>query len=247
VGDSGSSARPGRARSIKTDADRTSLVSFDEKDLQRYADQYHGGDTSKAYDTLSKRFADAQDQFVDDSLRQRGLSAHDVDYKTYDRFGNPGPSDSYPDGFVRTNQATQGKTTVYKPKLDGEISSYQTSGQAMTDQDALLKQSMDGGKAPVESAPKITSQDAQKLIDQQLKAVSNPNVTPEKAAKALLRVDKGASLSGLDRIDPKLMETAKLWREFPQQMYERMGADGQRRFIESVQEAMKQVGKGISR
>jgi hypothetical protein len=243
VGDSGSSARPGRARSIKTDADRTSLVTFDENDLQRYADQYHGGDTSKAYDRLSKRFADAQDQFVDDSLRQNGLSAHDVDYKTYDRFGKPGPSDSYPDGYVRTTQATQGKTTVYKPQADGDIGSYQTSGQAMTDQDALIKQSLDGGNPPVEPAPRITPQDAQKLIDQQLKAVSNPNISPEKAAKALLRADKGVSLSSLERLDPKLVETAKMWREFPQMMSERMGVDGQRRFIEGVQEALRQAGK----
>jgi len=172
-----------------------------------------------------------------------GLSAHDVDYKTYDRFGNPGPSDSYPDGFVRTTQATQGKTTVYKPKADGNINSYRTSGQAMTDQDMLLKKGLDGGKASVESAPRITPQDAEKLIDQQVRALSNPAISPEKAAKALLRADKGASVSGLGRINPELKEMAEMWRQFPQEMAQQMGKDGQEEFIRLVQEAVTDLGK----
>jgi hypothetical protein len=242
VGDSGSSARPGRARSVKTDADRSSLVTFDEDSLKEYADKFHGGDMDAAYDKLSKRFADAQDQFVDDSLRRKGLSAHDVDYKTYDRFGKPGPSDSYPEGFVRTTQATQGNTTVYKPKADGDISSYKTSGQAMTDQDALVKKSLDVRDPPVEHAPKITTEDATKLIDQQVKAVSNANISPEKAAKALLRADKGASVSGLDRINPDLVEMAEMWRQFPQEMAAKMGPDGKREFIKMVQDAVTDLG-----
>jgi hypothetical protein len=242
VGDSGSSARPGRARSIKTDADRTSLVTFDDDSLTEYAKKYHGGDKQKAYESLSKRFADAQDQFVDDSLRRNGLSAHDVDYKTYDRFGKPGPQDSYPEGFVRTTQATQGNTTVYKPNAEGDISSYRSSGQAMTDQDALVKKSLEGGNAPLEQAPKITPQDATKLIDQQVKAVSNPNLSPEKAAKALLRADKGAAVSGLGRINPDLVEMADMWRQFPQEMAEKMGKEGQQEFIKLVREAVTDLG-----
>jgi hypothetical protein len=112
----------------------------------------------------------------------------------------------------------------------------------MTDQDVLVKRSLEGGNAPVEQAPNITPQDATKLIDQQVKAVSNPNISPEKAAKALLRADKGGAVSGLGRINPDLVEMADMWRQFPQEMAERMGKEGQQEFMKLVQEAVTELG-----
>jgi hypothetical protein len=139
VGDSGSSAAR-KVRSVNTDADFASLPKFDEASLKNYADRNFGGDLVKANEKLSKKFAKAQDAFVDESLRTKGLSSSDVGYQTYDRFGaGAGPGDSYSAGFVRTRQATQGKTTVFKPGEGGEIQSYKTSGQAMTDQDLLIR------------------------------------------------------------------------------------------------------------
>ncbi len=142
VGDSGSSASR-KVRSVNTDADFASLPKFDEVSLKTYADKNFGGDLVKANEKLSKKFAKAQDAFVDESLRTKGLSSYDVGYQTYDRFGaTAGPGDAYTAGFVRTRQATQGKTTVFKPGEGGEIKSYKTSGQAMTDQDLLIRKDL---------------------------------------------------------------------------------------------------------
>jgi hypothetical protein len=148
VGDSGSSVGK-RARSIKSDADRTVVVEFDKVSLKKYADKNHGGNVAEAYDVLSKKFARNQDTMVGLELRGKGVTRQNVDYKTYDRFGKPGLDDSYPATYVKTVQATKGQTTVYaRPKGGGEVKAVKTSGQRIVDQEALINQKISGGAVP---------------------------------------------------------------------------------------------------
>ncbi len=296
VGDSGSSASR-KVRSVNTDADFASLPKFDEASLKTYADKNFGGDIVKANEKLSKKFSKAQDAFVDESLRTKGLSSYDVGYQTYDRFGaTAGPGDAYTAGFVRTRQATQGKTTVFTPGEGGEIKSYKTSGQAMTDQDLLIRKDLvekelqrlntkTEGLSPRESAymdarkkdlekelkkisgedsPKIEKGEAKDIMKQQEKALGKGSVTAEKASKALERADKALALEEASknlevlksggkasdigknsRIDPALVEKARLIRQNPQQVKQILGSQSEEEFVKQIDAAVNQAGQKI--
>ncbi|GEM_PF-3541083 len=208
VGDSGSSAS-GKVHSVNTDADFASLPKFDEASLKTYADKNFGGDLVKANEKLSKKFAKAQDAFVDESLRTKGLSSYDVGYQTYDRFGaTAGPGDAYTAGFVRTRQATQGKTTVFKPGEGSEIKSYKTSGQAMTDQDLLIRKEVMGkevkrlnekmeGLSPREQA---YMEMKKKDLEKELKKISSedsPKIEQGEAKDIMKQQEKALGKEGL--------------------------------------------------
>ena len=292
AGDSGSSVSR-TVRSVNTDADFASLVKFEPASLKKYADKNFGGDLVKANEKLSKKFAKAQDVFVDESLRSKGLSAHDVGYQTYDRFGaTAGPGDAYTAGFVRTRQAWQGKTTVFTPGKGGEIKSYKTSGQAMTDQDLLIRKDLvekelqrlntkTEGLSPRESAymdarkkdlekelkkiygedsPKIEKGEAKDIMKQQEKALGKGSVTAEKASKALERADKALALEEASknlevlksggkasdigknsRIDPALVEKARLIRQNPQQVKQILGSQSEEEFVKQIDAAVNQA------
>ncbi|MBF0215719.1 MAG: hypothetical protein HQL30_01865 [Candidatus Omnitrophica bacterium] len=243
VGDSGSSA--GKLfRSVNTDADRTTLVTFKKESLQKYADTNCGGDVSKAYDELSKSFAKDQDKQVNKFLMKKGLTAGDVDYKTYDRIGSSsGHADSYSDGFVRTQQAAKGTTTVYTGLGgNGQVKAYKTSGQAMTDREALNRLDISGDRALLTSGPKITASESNSIIGQQMKALSKPDISAEKASKALLRTDKAEALMNNKNIDPDLIEKARLIRERPQDVSKILGDTSEKEFVENIRKAVNSSG-----
>ena len=273
AGDSGSSAT-GRVTSVNTDKDFACLVKFEPASLKKYADKNFGGDLVKANEKLSKKFAKAQDVFVDESLRSKGLSAHDVGYQTYDRFGaTAGPGDAYTAGFVRTRQAGQGKTTVFKPGEGGEIKSYKTSGQAMTDQDLMIRKDVmekevkrlnekmedlspseyskkrdlenELQKIAGEDSPMIEAGESRDLIKQQKKALGKEGLTAEKASKALERADKALALSKGGEVDPALMEKARLIRQNPQQAKEILGNMSEEEFISKVDQAVTKADAKI--
>jgi len=254
VGDSGSSAGR-KARSIKTDADRTVVVEFDEASLKAYADANHGGNVAEAYDKLSKKFAKNQDTMVGVELRGKGVTRQNVDYKTYDRFGKPGLDDSYPGTFVKTVQATKGKTTVYKAGADGEVKVVKTSGQTIVDQEAMINQKISGTAVP--DAPKIDTSESGALMAQQKQALAKEGVTAEKAAKALERADKAlalekagkaleilkdggkvADIPGGARIDPDLLAKAQKIRDNPQQVKEILGGQSEEAFVKELEGAV---------
>ncbi len=265
VGDSGSSAGR-KARSIKTDADRTVVVDFDEASLKAYADKNCKGNVQEAYDKLSKKFAAKQDSLVAKELEKKGVSAKAVDYKTYDRFGKPGLDDSYPGTFVKTVQATKGKTTVYKTGkvqddgkfskfADGQVKTVKTSGQTIVDQEALINQKISG--TAVVEGPKIDTGESGALMAQQKQALAKSGVTAEKAAKALERADKALALDGAaknleilkaggkvsdlittPRIDPDLLAKAKAIRDNPQQVKQILGNQSEEAFVKELEDAV---------
>lgn len=296
AGDSGSSAT-GRVASINTDADFTVRPNFEESTLKVYADKYHGGDLMKADRELCKKLAEAQESFMDTSLRARGLSAHDVRSQIYNGSGlSAGPGDAYARGFVETRQAVQGKTKFFKVE-EGEIKSYKTSGQAMTDQDLLIRkdllekeikrldESMPGAspreahsvaakkqslekeltELAGEDSPKVKPGEAESIMKKQKEALSKTDeLTAEKASKALERADKalalqeaaknleilkkGGKVADLDkiaRIDPALLEKARLIRANPQQVKQILGGLSEDEFIMQVDAAAGEASRKI--
>jgi hypothetical protein len=235
LGDSGSSAKQLRITSANTDADRALIVFSEKLDVDKYASQFHNGNIAKAEQELTTIFKNKQEVITNKLFQDRGftLGNKDASLQVYDGFGKPGPLDSYPEGFVRTVQASSGETTVFRVGPQGNVTSYKTSGQAMVDQHALMTHA--SSATPLEAAPRISAADARALAQQQIKAVIKTDLDAEKAAKAVLRMAKA---TGTKQIDPALLETAKAWRLTPQQMYQQNGEQAQKQFIEAVRKAI---------
>lgn len=242
-GDSGSSAMGKSGRSVNTDADRTFIVDFDQADLERYAKANHGGDIAQAQKALQDKFCKAQKRFTDESLQARtGLKNADVGYETYSGMGGSGgPADAYPSQITQARQ-TQGSTTIYEFNNNGGIKSRKTSGEALTDHNALK---YNDTKTMSQGGPKITpDRQATGIIEQQIQAINKGNLSPEKAAKALLRADKSAAILKLSRANPKLTKIAnKLRGSNPQDVYKSMTAQQQREFIKECEKAIRLISK----
>ena len=259
LGDSGSSARQVRITSANTDADRALIVLFEKSDAEKYASQFHNGNIAKAEQELTTIFKNKQEVITDKLFQAKEftLGNKDANLQVFDGFGKPGPENSYPAGHVQTSQATSGETTVFRVDPQGKVTSYNTSGQAMVDQHALMTHA--GSATPLEAAPRISPADARKLAQQQIIAVSKPDLDAEKAAKAVLRAAKAASLdrpeaplletaedyllritkaAATKQIDPALLKTAKDWRLAAQQMYQQNGEQAQNQFIKAVRKAI---------
>jgi Pre-toxin TG len=244
-GDSGSSAMGKSGRSVNTDADRTFIVDFDQADLERYAKANHGGDISKAQKSLQNKFCKKQKQFTNESLQARtGLKNNDVGYETYSGMdGSGGPIDAYPSQITQARQ-TQGSTKTYEFNNNGGIKSNKTSGQALTDHKALTDLKNDPTTI-IPEGPKITpDRQSTGIIEQQIQAINKGNISPEKAAKALLRADKSAAILKLSRANPKLTKIAnKLRGSNPQDVYKSMTAQQQRDFIKECEKAIRIISK----
>jgi hypothetical protein len=244
IGDSGSSARLGGPRSVKTDADMTTMVRFNEQSLQRYANNHYGGDVEAAREQLSKSFIEYQNRNVAERLGHNGLQASDVDYKAYNGFGDgAGHSDVYPEGHVLTRQSTQGRTTVFRRNSSGDIVHHETSGQAMVDQYKLDKLEAPGGQDVSLDDVSISPQDAKQLIAKQIQAASDPNISAEKMAKALLRLDKGTSVLSENGVPPQLLDIAKRLRSSPQEMARVLGPEGQQEFLNQARDVFKAIAQ----
>jgi hypothetical protein len=182
VADSGSSAVKGKARSVLTDFDRTTVPVFDPDDVRQYA-QNRGITPAQAHQELTTQFKSIHEKAVGDAL-PGGLTAKDVDYKSYGGFGaKAGQSDAYPTGFATTRQATQGRTTVY-PQGGGRP--HAASREACVDQ-WDMEIAKHGGPGPSEIGPRIAPQEFPGIAHEQVKAIAE-KADPKSVAKAIDRV-----------------------------------------------------------
>jgi hypothetical protein len=182
VADSGSSAVKGKARSVLTDFDRTTVPVFDPDDVRQYA-QNRGITPAQAHQELTQQFKSIHEKSVEEALPGR-LTRKDVDYKSYGGFGaKAGQSDAYPTGFATTRQATQGKTTVY-PQGGGRP--HAASREACVDQ-WDMEIAKHGGPPPTEIGPRIAPQEFPGIAHEQVKAIAE-KADPKSVAKAIDRV-----------------------------------------------------------
>jgi len=182
VGDSGSSAVKGKARSVLTDFDRTTVPVFDPDDVRQYAAS-RGITPAQAHQELTTRFKSIHEKAVGEAL-PGGLTAKDVDYKSYGGFGSKaGQSDAYPSGFATSRQATQGRTTVY-PSGGGRP--HAASREAIVDQ-WDMEIARHGGPGPGEMGPRIAPQEFPGIAHEQVKAIAE-KADPKSVAKAVDRV-----------------------------------------------------------
>jgi len=227
VGDSGSSAKgpPGR---IKTDADRTLIPTFDEGSIKSYAAK-RGISEGEAYDELSKKFAETHENAVDQTLRHRtGLSASDVDYKSYDRIGGgSGKADSYAEGFTNSRQAGQGSGEKYTVNPDGTARDpVPVSGQTVVDQNQLNKAKYDPDYHFPEDPTRIPRSEVPSVLEQQTASIAKHPDDPLTIAKAVGRTEKIANVAGDSLGDPRLTQTAREIYENPGRMNEILKKNG---------------------
>jgi len=210
VGDSGSSAQGAPTR-FKTDADRTSIPTFDDASVKDYAGK-KGITEGEAYDELSKKFSTTHEANVDKTLRNRtGLTTNDVDYKTYDRIGGgSGKSDSYAEGFTNSRQAGQGSGEKYTVNPDGTAKDpVKVSGQTITDQNQLTKQKYDPDYKFPEDPTKIPPSEIPSVLEQQNASIAKHPDDPLTVAKAVGRTEKVANTVGESLGDQRLTQAAK--------------------------------------
>jgi len=243
IGDSGSSAKGGGTRSVKTDFDRTSVPEFDKKSVESFAAR-KGITPAEAERQLKKEFSKTHFNEVDQSLRDSGMpgGANDVDYKTYDGIGSgAGNSDAYSYGFTTQRQAVGGKTKVFVPDKAGGARSYETSGQALVDADGLQK-IRTGGGIPGEPN-KIVPKELPSVISQQAQSAASHNDV-KSLAKALGRTEKAAQ--GLQINNPamdNLSQLGKQLRDNPQKTNEILKGAGmtEKEFVEKARSAINEV------
>ena len=219
VGDSGSSAS-GPPTRLKTDADRTLIPTFDEGDLQRYA-QKNAMSRDQAYDELSQKFRDSHEANVSKELQDRGFgdtgsgnpqkAADNVGYGSYDRIGGgSGKADSYAEGFTNSRQAAQGKGTSYTTDADGNVSgSHQVSGQSVVDQNQLNRQNYGGEDIGGREPTSIPPSEVPSVMSQQANALEKHGDDPLYVAKAVGRSEKIANTVGESLGDQRLTQAAK--------------------------------------
>ncbi|MEW6757615.1 MAG: hypothetical protein AB1347_05285, partial [Acidobacteriota bacterium] len=227
VGDSGSSAQGPPSR-FKTDADRTVISTFDDASVKDYASK-RGISESEAYDELSKKFTNAHEANVNKSLQDRtGLTADDVDYKSYDRIGGgSGKSDSYAEGFTNSRQAGQGSGEKYTVNPDGTARDpVQVSGQTIVDQNQLTKAKYDPDYKFPEDATRIPPSEIPSVLEQQTASIGKHPDDPLTIAKAVGRTEKVANVVGESLGDPRLTQTAREIYENPGRMDEILKKNG---------------------
>jgi hypothetical protein len=203
-----------------TDADRTTVVVFDEDTLHQYANQ-HGLTESQAYEQLSADFRATHQGAVRDQLHQAtGLDLNDVDYGTYDRVyqntaGTNGPQDLYGQGFTAARQSTQGSTTVYRVNGDGQIAQpYKTSGDALLDTNVGLQQTY--GHQSITDPTRISNQELGGILNQQkISAGSHTDVKSQ--AKALVRTSYVADRVRQPLPDPEFQAICQQIVKAPQE------------------------------
>ena len=227
VGDSGSSAKGPPSR-FKTDADRTSIPTFDDASVKDYAGK-RGITQGEAYDELSKKFSTTHEANVDKTLRNRtGLTVDDVDYKTYDRIGGgSGKSDSYAEGFTNSRQAGQGSGEKYTVNPDGTAKDpVKVSGQTIVDQNQLNKAKYDRLYKFPEDPTRIPPREIPSVLEQQTDSLGKHPNDPLTVAKAVGRTEKVANVVGESLGDQRLTQAAKEIYENPGQMDEILKSHG---------------------
>lgn len=272
VGQSGSNVSKFTKQTMNTDADGALMAKFNQQDLQKYADDFYGGDTSAAYDDLSKVYRSNVQGQVNNSLRNQKLCSseditgpNDLDVNMFDRFGKTaGRSDNYPANQVRVNQQVSGQTRVYKFDEGGNMKNpYNSSGQTMTDQEALLAAQMGDDsllQSQVSGGSKMAGADANALIKQQMKAVSKPDVPLDKAAKGYQRAYKAEGIDEAAKAaqngykgppptagagDPNLAKLANAIRQDPQYFYQNLTPAEQQQLTNLFSQGVNDIAKGM--
>lgn len=225
IGDSGSSAKTGGARSVKTDADRTIVATFDPSEVQAYADRFHGSDARKAYADLNQRVTNSYTREVDNVLgdltgfktdhvggqpvtRAGGaLKGSDIGFDAYSGVGRTsGKIDSYGEGFTNVRQSVQGRTQVFDPKkridpVTGEVRVHQASSDAIGDQWQKNRFETGSGAEDLRQV-KYGDLELPDNLRQQVKAVegldgASPKAQLQQASKAVTRAeDFGRKMEG---------------------------------------------------
>jgi len=245
LGDSGSSSGKNivsKGRSISTDNDRTIHAVFDKQQLSNYAKK-NNIPMGEAQKRLNDKFVVNHNRYLDETLRNRNLTASDVDYKGYSGMGsNAGPADSYPEGYTRVRQAVQGKTEIYSVNSKGQVNSYNTSGRALTDQTALEKLQQTGDRSIIESGgAKIIGRasEGKMLISEQIPNLESGSLN--KIAKGLERANKGLALiDSTTKVPNDIMALANYVRNNPQGVH-LLTPDQQQQLLDYATELAKQL------
>ena len=212
VGNSGS---VGPTRSVKTDADRTVVLVFDETQLQNFADS-RCIDVDVAHDLLQKQFSDASADRAAQALNAAGgvhLDATaDMDMANYAGIGTgSGQADSYPTQYTRSRMSVFGEADVYRVGETG-VTRTSTSGEALLDQMALNDARL--GRAMPDAQIRIPDTEMTLLHNQQMTVVENATDI-KSIAKAVERERKIASQLGQPMPDAQLVEMARQIRAQP--------------------------------
>ncbi|RQD72754.1 MAG: hypothetical protein D5R97_10485 [Candidatus Syntrophonatronum acetioxidans] len=207
VADSGSSAKREITR-LNTDADRTLIPRYNDNDLRKYAWR-NNISIEEAYDDLSRRFTESHSSNVDKALRDRGLSAEAVDYKSYNRIGSSsGQTDSYGEGFTSARQAGSGTAEVTRVNADGSIGgTYKTSGQSAVDANQLNRAQY-STREVTDFPSSFTPDEVPSVVEQQVKSISKNIDDPLSVAKSLGRAEKAANVASQSLNDPDLVRAA---------------------------------------
>lgn len=209
VGDSGSSAQ-GAPKRFKTDSDRTVITQFEDASVGDCAKK-RGISKGKAFDELSKKYADLHQEKVGDALQRRGLTTSDVDYKTYDRIGGgSGQCDSYAENYTNCRTAGQGSGEKYGVKADGAARDpVKVSGQTIVDQNQLNKAKYDRLYKFPQDPTKIPPREIPSVLEQQTDSLGKHPNDPLTVAKVVGRTEKMANVVGESLGDQRLTKAAK--------------------------------------
>jgi len=196
VCDSGSSAR-GTATSVFTDYDKTVVPVFEPSDVDAYAFR-RGITPAEAHAELTQQYRAIHEKAVASRLPD-GLKPKDVGYKTYGGFGSAsGQADSYPAGYAKVRQSTQGTTAVHTP--DGGVK--RATGQHGVEAwEGQLAEFDPKAPRPVPGeAPRIDPRELPGIASEQVKALRE-TADPKSVAKALDRLDDIAQRSEVKVLD----------------------------------------------
>ena len=233
VGDSGSSANALKERAMKTDFDQTLVIRLDENGVKNFAKE-NNITYNDAYQKLTDKVTKKYHENLSSTFTKRtnGVSLDSVDAKPYNNIAmDTKQTDIYPEGYIRTRSAVEGKAEVFSFNKNGKLVSHSANGQTIVDAADLNKLRLSSesgenlGKAFTE--PNINLDDLEGILQQQLKAIAKNSADPmaKDAAKALGRVQYVAGRVKMG-IDPNLVEVAKQINKNPSKTAEILQSAG---------------------
>lgn len=226
LGDSGSSSKSGTLRSIKTDADRTVVITFEEEGLREYAGK-KGINLEQAHKELSEEFVHNQGLVVESNLAEKGLTSEALDAKLYNGMGaGAGHLDAYEGGYPETRMFVEGESSSYTMTKSGGVRVTDISGQALVDQDKLNRFSLTWDRTILQQ-PSIKPSDMNSMVEQNYYSLlKNPEGHLAKdTAKA---IDRLQYVAGRVRknLDPNIVKIATAIRADPQNASAILNAHG---------------------
>ncbi|MBU0609176.1 MAG: hypothetical protein KKI08_14920 [Armatimonadetes bacterium] len=247
VVDSGSSAG-GASRAPVTDADATHSFTFKQDEVAECAAKRgisHSAATTELEEMAIKRI----NQSVADKLDDSGLARTDVDHKSYSGMGTgSGEADAYARGVVEQRTVASGKATSYKPDGKGGVTSRKISGRAAVDHNQMAQAQGHGTKV---GDARVGLSAKQQVVNQQVTAVSKPDLTVQGAAKAVGRTNRQVTALGkpMNKDLVELAEAIDNARNNTEVINEALRAKGMTRegFRQAVREAVGEAGEFVDR